>query len=339
MKRRSSVGLSLVELLIVLSIISLLMQLLLPAIESAHESARRLQCQNNLKQLALACSLHEQAQGVLPSGGWGWNWVGDPDRGFGEDQPGGWHYSILPYTEQSALHDLGRGQNPLEKRRQAAILCSSIRSGVNCPSLRKAGIYPTSNHGVFNAKNSDETPAGHVRSDYAMNGGKLPILFEAPGYVLDESTIPESFVEGDQADFPWPGQRFNTGVVFIRSPVKHSQISDGQSNTYLIGEKSLTRQDAKSGKSDGDNLSMYQGYDFDVIRWAGALRTTPDAEWTIPRGDESRYHAFGSAHPTGFNMAFCDGSVHLIAYGIDMTTHERLATRADGEAVTLNAVE
>src|SRR5215468_1104499 len=94
-------GFTLVELLVVIAIIGVLIALLLPAVQSAREAARRSQCQNSLKQIATAFLNHESTQKIFPTSGWGWGWVGDPDRGYKRNQPGGWLYNILPYIEQT----------------------------------------------------------------------------------------------------------------------------------------------------------------------------------------------------------------------------------------------
>ena len=105
-------GFTLVELLVVIAIIGVLVALLLPAIQAAREAARRNSCKNNLRQLAIGCLNHESGAGFYPSGGWGANWVGDADRGFGRDQPGGWIYNVLPFIEEDAMHSLPKDNLP-----------------------------------------------------------------------------------------------------------------------------------------------------------------------------------------------------------------------------------
>jgi prepilin-type N-terminal cleavage/methylation domain-containing protein len=116
-------GFTLVELLVVIAIIGILVALLLPAVQAAREAARRTACKNHVRQLALASLVHEDAVGIFPSGGWGWNWVGDNDRGTGADQPGGWVFSLLPFIEETSGYDLAGDGSPdqiTDQQRQGA---------------------------------------------------------------------------------------------------------------------------------------------------------------------------------------------------------------------------
>ena len=122
-------GFTLVELLVVIAIIGVLVALLLPAIQAAREAARRTQCSNQLRQLSIAFQNHHDVQKHLPTGGWGFVWLGYPEYGFGPEQPGGWMYNILPFIEQQALHDYGKGTTGAARLAATAYRVESLLRG------------------------------------------------------------------------------------------------------------------------------------------------------------------------------------------------------------------
>ena len=331
-------GFTLVELLVVITIIGILISLLLPAVQSAREAARRLQCSNNLKQIGLAALNHESANGFFPSGGWGPSWVGDPDRGAGNRQPGGWIFSVLPYVEQMALHQLGLGAASDADRLAANTkrLATPV-AGFLCPTRRPSQAY-----GVYCTgckPNYSPEPAslpGIARTCYAANAG------ECGEWGLFYNPIPGSYVDGDSTGFNWySGASYSkspNGVIYQHSQVTMGMIRDGTSNTYLAGEKSIDSDHYTDGYDGGDDWSMYTGMQDDVVRSVGYYDNsnvfqplppepdTPGAAMTYNKN-------FGSAHAAGFNMAFCDGSVHSISYSIGDEVHRRLGNRMDGLAI------
>ena len=139
-------GFTLVELLVVITIIGILMSLLLPAVQSARESARSVQCANNVKQLGLGAIQHLSVTGFFPSGGWGWSCAGDPDRGFGLKQPGGWLYSVLPFVDQKNLWSLGSGiPSDSQTTAKQSAMSKQLTTPVAlfyCPSRRSVALYP-----------------------------------------------------------------------------------------------------------------------------------------------------------------------------------------------------
>src|SRR5207249_302840 len=101
-------------------------------------------CQNNLKQLGIATHAHHDTFGFFPSGGWGWDWCGDPDRGSGMKQPGGWIFSTLPFVEQDNPYKIGTGL-AFNSPQRWALIAQRIQVPLpvyNCPSRRHGGPFP-----------------------------------------------------------------------------------------------------------------------------------------------------------------------------------------------------
>lgn len=348
-------GFTLVELLVVIAIIGILVALLLPAIQAAREAARRSQCKNNLKQLALGCLNHHDTQKHFPTGGWGWYWVGDPDRGYGKRQPGGWIYNVLTFIEEQSLHDVGKNGNA-EDRPQTPDLIAvrdkvvmSPLGIVACPSRRISRDYPCSFGVGANLYNS-ATPTTAGKSDYAANSGTVwvetvwnasPPANEFPHEYPAEQLFDEAgnrwWLDKVLARERTMGVREITGVSYQRSQVSVRQITDGTTKTYLCGEKALQTGDYETGTSGGDNETWCTGFNNDNFRKTAngssnalvALVPEQDA----PVLSNSHNHAFGSPHSGGMNMAFCDGSVQTVSYDVDWQVHRDMGDRADGNVV------
>jgi prepilin-type N-terminal cleavage/methylation domain-containing protein/prepilin-type processing-associated H-X9-DG protein len=317
---------TLVELLVVITIIGILIALLLPAVQAAREAARRMQCTNNLKQLALGCLTHESANGFLPTGGWGYGWIGDPDQGFGKEQPGGWVYNVLPYIEQSSLRELGKGlvNKSVEKKAALTQLCQTPLATIVCPSRRSAALLACATAALKNV-NSMTTAA---KTDYAMciSGTATTFSFVGPASTLS----PDLNVISNTYDWVSQSSSKLDGASFLRSQVTIAMIRDGTSNTYMVGEKYLTPEhyspQTTADLDDGDDGPAYAGMGCDFYRTSGIL----------PYQDQPQYtnaFTFGSAHGAGFNMAFCDGSVQTISYDVDAKVHKYLGNRDDGNVI------
>jgi prepilin-type N-terminal cleavage/methylation domain-containing protein/prepilin-type processing-associated H-X9-DG protein len=319
---------TLVELLVVITIIGILIALLLPAVQAAREAARQTQCGNNLKQMALGCLSHEQVQGFLPAGGWGWGWSGDPDRGFTNRQPGGWMFNILPYVEQEALHDLGLGGN-VAGRVQTATTNLGIYA---CPTRRLPVLYPYVNWSTY--FNLSPRPAAVARSDYAANSGEsITACYCGPGSLdAGDRMTPDQWCRSGLGSGyeDWNDK----GVIWLHSACLLAEITDGTSNTVLAGEKYVCPDNYANGASGGDDQGWTIGYDIDVNRFVGVVSRTspPTVTYLPPVEDTPGYESttqFGSAHGSNFNMAMCDGSVRAVSYSIDPETFRRLGDRGD----------
>jgi prepilin-type N-terminal cleavage/methylation domain-containing protein len=341
-------GFTLVELLVVIAIIGILVALLLPAIQAAREAARRTQCTNQLKQMALAALNHESQLGFLPSGGWGFKWTPDADMGYGEKQPGGWPFSLLSFLEQGNVQAIGKGLSATEKSAALMRLKTTVIPMFYCPSRRAPTLGPLAANEEIN---SDPPPDFLVaKTDYAGSGG-----CGLPGQTtVDKQGRPAG--PGRKqcvTHYPNPGlcmglverekaAKFD-GVIVPRWPVELREIPDGTSNTMLIAEAYMhfSFYDSTDPVPNNNN-SMYQGYDRDTVRWSSGF-VNPNASFPdfrtpgMPLPDtegEPRFAGtldrFGSAHPGVFQASFCDGSVRTLTYDIDPGEWERLGSRNDG---------
>jgi prepilin-type N-terminal cleavage/methylation domain-containing protein len=309
-------GITLVEVLVVIAIIAILGALLTPAVQYSREAARRAACHNQLRQLALAMHTHEGVHRHLPTGGWGWRWHGEPDRGFDERQPGGWAYNILPYIEQNEL----RTQAAECRHWRAQCLSKTVAIPISlfvCPSRRAAKAWPFAQAlDYFNIARPDAV----ARSDYAACAGD-----EALDLTRGERRGPPSLDIGDSPNWLWL-ELNRSGVVFRRSRVTFGEIIDGLSNTYLVGEKYLAIDDYHTGQAQGDDQHLFVGYDIDTLR-----STHPEYPPLPDSLNVASEQSFGSAHASAFHMAMADASVHSVSYGVDQEVHRARGNRYDGQ--------
>lgn len=294
-----------VELLVVIAIISVLMALMLPAVQGVRESARKTQCQSHLKQIATGALAHNTQWEFYPNAGEGW-WLARGKASSGAPytaarQDWGAFYQILPFIEQKSVYE-----NTSDTEVAAAVIKVYF-----CPSRRKPQALPGVQSGMPNG------PRGAI--DYAGSGGS--------GYQLDapKGTTPQQTTFANGNSFLW-----QNGVIIPRTnnvKVTEGAIKDGSSYTMMFGERNFNRRG--NSQNWDENNGYINGWDWDTIRWS-YQNPAPD------RADASYYDLrFGSSHPNVFNVAMADGSVRSIAYNIDLATFRALTARNDGKSPQL----
>jgi prepilin-type processing-associated H-X9-DG protein len=296
-----------------------------------------------LRQFGTAAHNHLDAHGIFPTNGWGWRWIGDPDRGVGWRQPGGWMYNLLPYLEQVEMHDMQKSlpEGSAERLGAAKCMLEMPMSVFNCPSRRPAIQYPTGKHPSQGSNQANPFFAATVtevgRSDYASNGGT--VMQDCHSYTRFFSSTgsgPTSIgqAESDKGREAWEKiADISNGVFFPACELKITDVEDGASCTYMFGEKFINADDYTTGLDPGDNENLLMGDNGDITRWGGPnyppIQDTPGAD---------HWRQFGSAHPGTFNMVLCDGSVVAISYSINLEVHGQLANRRDGIPVDMSAL-
>jgi prepilin-type N-terminal cleavage/methylation domain-containing protein len=338
-------GFTLVELLVVVAIIATLIGLLLPAVQSAREAARRTKCLNNLRQVGLAVLQVESAYSMFPSGGVEpWPQIENYQSGgkpFGPDRQGlSWAFQILSFLENGPVSALVRTRD----------IANSPIAEYFCPSRRgptshewKGVVYWLMDYATIQpAASRLERPDEFPQWIAMTTGTGLPTTEGCATGVGFWGT------KGWDNDIPKAASRFGPaflgykGVIVRGSQmmerpwkppvqlgygrnVKPRQVTDGLSKTLMIVEKRLP-QPYGTGRED-DDRGWSDGWDMDTVR-SGICPPLPDSPAEV--SGRGRSTTAGSAHPGGWHGVFADGHVQPFDYAIEPEILNQLAHRSDG---------
>ena len=309
--------------------------LLLPAVQAAREAARVLQCQNHLKQFSLAALGHEQTNGWLPTGGWGYNWVGDPYRGFGRNQPGGFFYNCLPFMEQQDLHDLALGgaEGSPQWQQLSMQMVQTPVSAACCPS-RPRGAHPFqgNNYGQMNPIYGS-IPSTWFSGDYAANAGTM--------LSVQWSSGPSSFAD---AALWTPDSGNSHGFVNMS---KSTGIVRSGARSKWPTSPTARRIPTSSARSALTPTAIPMALiGATTSRFIPATPTTETAgQGTTPERRPFPFHrcrtlpapittgSSAAPTPTVSTWPLCDGSVKMITYTIDPMTHNYLGNRHNDQPI------
>ncbi len=342
-RRTRRCAFTLVELLVVIAIIGVLVALLLPAIQSAREAARRSECLNNLKQIGLAALNYQTAVGFFPT-------AGGPVELFvaPEDQAeasygfegASWMYQILPYIEQQNLYDLRQGNGVVAGFVDTGLSETPVPA-FNCPS--RSGRFATIGTDIYALGDY----AGVIGSWNDCSWTQFEYRVTAPPKERDGVTEEEAVWTGILVKSGQVNNSSNPPQVWEFGRVNFASISDGSSNTILVAEKAVESEfwtvETSSPWPYWEVYGYYTGADWAIMRMTGA-RYGGDCDFfrevVVYDDDQVRTHlapgarsqefGFGSAHPGVFTAAFGDGSCRIISNDAELLLLDQLGRRADG---------
>jgi prepilin-type N-terminal cleavage/methylation domain-containing protein len=297
---------TLIELLVVIAIIALLVGLLLPAVQNAREAANRIRCANNLKQIGVAIhNFHDT-----------YEWL--PPAGIGADGEATWAVLILPFLEQGNLYNQWNLNLEYSYYRSPSTTVGTQVSVYFCPSRRSPPQLS-----ITGFSRSPWGGAPGALSDYATSGGNTTEVLSDTRFMLGPLVYSDTVFD-----------KANNLVVSWRSRTSFAGITDGLSNTLLIGEKHV-RPTEFGKETEGDNSIYDDDNTLTLARFAGRQTAGPiDRPLASSLRDNYRpEERFGSYHSGLCQFLLSDGSVRPIRVGIDLGTLTRLAVRNDGQPI------
>ena len=303
---------TLIELLVVIAIIAILIALLLPAVQQAREAARRTQCRNNLKQFGIALHNYHDVHKTFPSG-----WI-EPSAQAGlpaaDSRSGfGWGAMILPYLEQSNLYNQINFEASLLTEPDRDPTTPAIENNRHVPATQVLTLFQC------------PSDIGPERQDNHFYDGDINFRLHDMGtsnYVgcLGTWPIQNYFSQSDPAE----------GIFFRNSDIGISDITDGTSNTFLVGERKWTGKNTNGSPKLGDSY------------WIGTIDNwATDITGTVSRRINTVHQtSFSSEHSGGATFLLCDGSVRFVSENIECRDevvegpstgiYQRLGHRSDG---------